>query len=323
MNDTSLQQWSTALEELRNTRQSLVLARVRTADAGFSPKDFFETAFDSLDQILAKWVRLQRESLKNEDVSKINEPMMNAEIEALIEFEIEAIRQDLALVQSQQVPWPKSSIDEFEAKFFSSLPTLRKKHELNPVSVVPTNGHSETKSAIEMTASAPNVKLRKTYDSGKSGSGGQGLFFSFVIGLLLGGGPAVYFWDLSNGLGKKQQQEIEKVKTEKKELQDQMILIQTTFYDLAIGKAKNLPELEREIKLVRDGFAIRRRDLDEEFSDKRESILRKVSIDQLDQVLSRLDDEKSKRLESLNAQENEVLSPLIKQQQTLKQLLEK
>ncbi len=314
MDDARFQAWSDNLAELRRSRQASWNGKMEKSHA-VPADDFLGTAKDSVDKILGKWLSFEQESLHADPPPDLPGALeaIRGELGSILEFELDAVKRDLDSLRAQMPSGPPLSA-EVEEKLDAAAAELRKKYELKIAALSsPGKNKPETKYAPE--------RKQMSY-SGASGSSRIGVFTMFLVGLLLGAGPGVYFWDLSKKADKKVSEDRSRLTVERKELEDKLTIVHDSFIQLATGKKKNLPELEREEKQIIASFAARRAETERAFSRRRAALLKKIPAGtRQDEALQDWAEDKEEELKRLKAKETAALDPVVRAKTALRELL--
>jgi recombinational DNA repair ATPase RecF len=100
------------------------------------------------------------------------------------------------------------------------------------------------------------------------------------------------------------------------------VVLQDIFSKLALGRIKNIPQLDDEIRRIQTQFEDARQNVERDYSKNREKVMRKTQAGtRLDELIAELDADKEKKLAGLRAREAQQLEPLEKQRQVLKDLV--
>jgi hypothetical protein len=146
----------------------------------------------------------------------------------------------------------------------------------------------------------------------------------FLVGLGLGTGLAFFFRETGKKSEQKLSAELDKLTNEKREIISEYTALQETYFQLARGKLLTLPEIERNMKPIRNDAGVKKRQAEIEYARARENLLRKIPAgDRLDRSLEKLSDDKKSRLREIDDQMNARLEPLLKQQQIHEELMQK
>ncbi len=331
MDDTLFQKWSDALSALRLSRQSSFSALQKEKGPDFSPADFVDVAKASLENALTKWWEYETGSGDKPDD-------LLSEMESVVDFEMEAIDRDFVSLENQ-VSWNAKTINEQMSRLrgfsnelkqmYESKIKLLKKTDTDLPSFAPVESSSSPQftplppapslepSPLQAQRQAPRAKR-----SGSSGGSGVALFLMFLLGLLIGTGPSIYFWDLSKKADATNEEKISQLTSEKRALEDNLGVFQQTFIGLANGKTKSIAQLEDAMRPIREEIAGRRRKIEKDFAEKRESLMKKVpSGDRLDRAIERLKEIREEDLAVLDAELKTRLEPYLKQLQVLRELM--
>lgn len=316
MDELTFHQWLDALAIHRQNRFDVVSSEQGKSSASFGPKDFYNIAVDSLDQIMDSWFEHEQKSWQKTPPENPAAELerIHLELESVVEFETEAIQRDMAEVRANSV-WDEPTRADAESQFFNYADEVRKKFMLKSNSL---GSGSPTRRVRE---AYPQGKLQVSY-SGTAGTSGVGILTMFLVGVLIGGGPAVFFWDASRKAERRFSEERGRLLQDQRTLQDNMALLQDTFSKLALGRIKNIPQLDDEIRRIRMQFEDARANVERDYAKSRERIMRKTPAGtRLDELIAQLDEDKEKKLAGLRAREAQQLEPLEKQRQVLKDLV--
>jgi hypothetical protein len=314
MDEILFQEWSEALAALRQKRSDDIAAR-QQVKIEFSPADFFEVAIHSLDEILDKW--LSFELVKSPDAKKPDVDQLRTELDGIFDFEVDAISRDMETVRNAS-KWDQGQIDEAVSKFEADTQELKKKYVLktsgNPPPATPA-ATSQRRTGFDPTPS------RVARGGGSGGGSGVSVISMFLVGLLLGAGPSVYFWDAAKKQDKAHQDERSKMISEQRALEDSMTMLHERFDQLATGKIPSIPQIDREIEKIRRSIGEKKKAVEAEYSRNRERLMKKTPAgDRLDAAIGSLDEQRNARLASLEAQEAQAVEPLERQKNMLQEL---
>lgn len=324
MDDPTFEKWSATLLELRQSRQDALKMQMDERGREYAAKDLFDHLMVSLDQIMSQWWEFERQSWDSNppaDLSLAGETL-KSELESVVEFEIEASEKDVESIRSQ-ASLAEPDIDKGRNDLLTFVTDLKKNYSDKIDSLLKETKKSAPPSTqIPANGSTTRVVPRKV--SRGSGGNGLGLLTMFMVGLVLGIGLALFF----RATGKKSEQKLieerEKLTAEKREIISEYTALQETYFQLARGKLLTLPELERQMKPIRDDAVSKRRQAEADFAKSRENLLKKIPAgDRLDRSLDRLAKEKEARLQEIESQMSARLEPYLKQQQIHEELMQK
>lgn len=342
MNDDLFQQWSDTLAEIRQARMGSLTNLQKEKSRNFSPKDFVDVAKVSLDDALSRWWSFEQESLKS-GASPEDQESLPSEMESVVDFELESIGRDLEPFQKQSSWKPKAVTEEMEhlESFAAQLKrTYQQKISLKSGGVTPSLSDFEPSlvpmtdpdplpelaplpSPVPVASVSPQPAVRPQRRSPSSGGSGVAMFLMFVVGLLIGSGPSIYFWDQLNKVGVSTQEQVTQIQSEKRALEDNVAVFKRNYSDLAQGKIKTIPQLEDMMQPIRAEIATRKRKIEKDYTEKREGLIRKIPAgDRLDRSIEKLKENRDGNLEALEAESKTRLEPYLKQMQLLKELIE-
>jgi hypothetical protein len=263
---------------------------------------------------------------------------------SVVDFEIDAILRDLDSFEGAAA-WDVSDVSKetdrlavfaeqlkqnYILKIRSTLGNARPTEELSslpPLEPPPTplGGFNPLPLSSPSPAPSRKVPAPRGHVSGGASSRGSGvaLFLMFLLGLFLGAGPSFYFWDLAQKSQTSVDDQISRLSSEKRALEDNLGIYQQNFSQLAAGKIKTIPQLEDAMAPIREDIAARRRKVEREFTSKRESLMKRTSAGDLqDRAIGVLERNRDESLGALNAEQKTRLEPYLKQMQVLKELTE-
>jgi hypothetical protein len=285
--------------------------------------EFLDKASINLDTILEKWVNIEQASWEAEPPEDPAEAIKGVrnETDSLIDLEIEAIQRDIEALQ-QDANWEEEIIKSADAVFQSTVSELRNKYQLKlgafagaqKKRIQPINPTSN----FDPAPPAPKA----SYSGGSGGGSNSGALFLFIVGLVLGSAPSVYFWDAGNRIEKKFITEKSKLETNQKLIEDGYALLRDVFGQMASGKIRNLVDTEDELRKLKSDSAARRKRLEQEFADDRERLMKKSSSgNKLDRALEDLEYRKVQTLGAAKDQDNAEIEKREKQIKMIKDLL--
>ncbi len=316
MDDASFQRWSDRLTELRDRRQKFIEQQLSEKADSFGPDVFFDAAIGSIENIMEEWFNFEQKSWEEQppaDPAAAVEASIS-EMESTVDFEADALNRDRESITSR-ITWLPDQVAAAEPSFNTFLDEIRKRYQLKVRGLVP--GVVDKKKKIK------EMPVVQASASGRSsGSSGVGLFVMFLVGLLFGGAPSLYFRDAVKKADLRFQEDRSKFLADQRALADSMTILHDSFEQLATGKTKNIPELDKDIGRIRASIAEKRLRYENEYQRERERILKKVPAgDRQDKALIELDQLKESRMTVLKAGETMALDPLVKQRDLLKDLL--
>lgn len=315
MDDAAFQRWSERLTELRKKRQTFIDGEIQQKADSFSPKEFYDAAMGSLENIMDAWFEFEEESWREQppaDPAAVVEAT-TGEMESILDFEVEALVRDKASIVSR-ITWDHRATEEGHDAFLKLVEDLRKRYQLK---VGGLSGGGKKKPAEK----APVLEI--TSISGRS-SGGSGvaLFAMFLVGLLFGGAPSIYFLDSAKKMERKFQEDRSRLLADQRALADSMTVLHDSFEQLARGKGRNIPELEKEISRIKAYYLEQRQKAQTEYQRDRDRAFKRIPAgDRQDKVIGDLDVSREERLALLKAKETAALEKLVQQRDLLKDLL--
>jgi hypothetical protein len=308
MDEILFQEWSETLTELR-TKRSDTIAKAQQEKVDFSPANFFDIASKSLDEILDQWMAFETRSLEGKTP---NVDEIRAELDGIFDFEVDAISRDMVTVRSGS-RWDQGDVEDALSRFEATTSELKKKYVLKTGNV----GSAAPKKRVIAEAMQPRV----TQGGGSGGGSSVSVISMFLVGLLLGAGPSVYFWDQAKKQDKSHQDERAKIVAEQRALEDSMTMLHERFDQLATGKIPSIPELDRSIEKIRRSISEKKKAVEADYNRERERLMKKTPAgDKLDAAIGRIEETKNLQLASLEAQEAQAVEPLEKQKNTLQEL---
>ncbi|MCG3205457.1 MAG: hypothetical protein KCHDKBKB_02178 [Elusimicrobia bacterium] len=312
MDDVSYQEWSDKLGALRKKRQAAFDELVQEKATSFTPAEFYEGGSASLEGIIEAWFEFEKKSWETtppENPRKELEATV-LEMQSIIDFEVEAIERDRTSVMSR-ITWDPAEISSAESAFRDFSEDLKKRFEIKLKEII--RGSEKKKTMGDLP----------TRSSGGSSTGNALAYFSmFFIGLLLGAGPSIYYMNSSKESHRKFQEERSQILGEQRALEDSMGILHEKFSQLALGKGKTIPELEKRISEIKVKSIEARRQIESEYQRDREKILRRTPAGNAqDKALGNLEDVKDSRLRSIVNREESDLAPLVTQLNILNELI--
>lgn len=315
MDDLSFERWSEDLAQLRRARQSAIEQELQEKAESFLPSIFFDLVKKSLDQLMEKWFEYEQQSWNTQIPSDPAQALetIRAEMESIVDFENESVSRDMASIQSR-ITWPPDALPQAEPPYRAFLDELRKKYQIKIKGLAGSSKRKNVEPVLQV--------VRSSGHSRSSSGSGVGFFLMFLVGLLLGGGPSIYFMDVSKKIDRKYQEERSKLLSDQRALADSMTLLKDSFDRLAQGKMKNMPDLERETLKLKNSYSQKIQEVEKNHLNEREKTLKKIPAgNRLDTALEQLEKGKEDQLEELKAEQAAVLEPLQKQQDKLKDLM--
>ena len=319
MDDRDLQEWTDQLQKLRTERREKFQSRLNNKEAEFRNEEFIELAYKSLNQIIEGWWTLEHEALKNTPPKNIGQEQarLKTELEALIEFELSAIETD-ADVAAENAHWNQDVVKSKFPRVIKNSEELKMAQLIRISSLA--NEFKKSTAQEEDPRRAGIAGGVGYYASGSRRGGGAKLFWGIVLGLLIGGGPAAYYWQAASKTGQDYEKRIKKILSEKKDLEDSISVFQQNYAALAEGKQKPIPELENIMAPIQKFYSEKRRRVERDFSDERVKLARKImSRDEFDKQVAQMEVRKKEVMDRLAAREKEDLAPYKKQIREIKE----
>ncbi len=324
MNEIELEKWSETLMDLRQERFTRAQTDMESKGSTYTPSEFFDQSTSNLDKILEKWVNLEQSDW---DANTPDDPAtaiqaIRSETDSLVDLEVEAILRD-GQVLKQDGNWENDAFVSGQAAFEGAVTELRNKYQLK---LGAFSGAQKKKSTpifpAPLTTSAPPQAPQMRYSGGSSGGSGSGILLMFVVGLVLGAAPSLYFWDANNKMENRFQAEKSRIEGLQKVIEDNYAMLREVFGQMAAGKMKSLSDMESELRKIKSESGARRKRMEQEFLEERERITKKLaSGNRLDQALEDLEYRKVQRLGAARDQENLDTEKLEKQIKIVKDLL--
>lgn len=314
MHESYLEKWTEALTELREVRREKVKSLFLAAGNSIKPEEFYPIAEESIAAILDKWMEMEQKSFENMTTGSLTNTLntLHTEMESVIEFELEAINRDMEEYQDQLM-WDESAAAGDKAKFHAAVEEIRKRCQVK-INALRDAGR---KRPAEAAASAPRAA-----SGGGSPASNSGTLLMFIVGLVLGLGPSIYFWDAAKKSEKKTEEERAKIRAEQKQIEDGLAVLQENFEGLATGKKKNIPQIDKDISAVRAKFQDEREDVESDFRRDKEKLLKRIPAGaKQDEGLQKLMEKKEEELEKLKGKEKTAIEPLLEEKEILKALV--
>lgn len=314
MNEGSLEKWTETLIQLRQARRDSIQEMVQKSGSAFKPADFYAASEESLIGILEKWMEVEQKTFENLTTASLNKTLNTAQAEmtSLIDFEMEAIDRDMESY-AETLQWDETTVNDARTKFEADLADIRKRYDIK------INAYKDTakKVSTETIAVPP-----PTAYGGHSSGGGSGVLMMFMVGLLLGAGPSVYFWDASKKAESKYLDERTRMRADQKRMEDGLAVLQENYENLAQGKIKNLPDIEKEIARLKSEFREERSEIEQDYRQDKERILKKTPAgDKQDKALERITDKREADLKTLEEKEKSAIEALERDREVLKALI--
>lgn len=317
MNDKTFQQWNEILTGIRKARLSSIEDQLLDKGNQFDTMTFFQMAKASLEEAIMKWWNLVQQewhAQKPQDPQGMYKEFIR-EMESVLDYELEAIAKDLAFVR-KRVAWQEKVVQKEQTDLYEFSSNLRKDYRIKLESL---GGSIMTKGPDKPE---PPKKRVVTRTVGSSSSGGTGGFFLFLLGLFLGGMASVSFWYVFDQKEKKRLIEMEEIRTEKRAMEDTLVLIQDTLKNLAYGKIRNIPQIQKDINRVKANAATRLNKVRRRFTSRRENLLKKSPPgDKLDRSLQVLETTMEKEISQIKAREAVQMKPYIKELKAFSDIL--
>ncbi len=318
MDDQSFERWSEKLTNLRKKRQRFIDENIENRADSFSPNEFYTVSMDSLNEVMDAWFEFEQQSWTakppSDPVAEIER--LRGEMESVLDFEVEAVDRDRSAVLVR-ISWDEATLKISEPAFQTFIDDLRNKFQLKVKGLANSGGPSTKKRALEQ----PLPQVSQAGGSSRGGNG-LGLFFMFLIGLLLGGGPSFVFHESAKKAERQFQEDRSKMLSEQHAVADSMVVLHDSFEQLATGKLDNIPELNRKIAQAQSSINQERDRIRKTHDRAREQIMKRVPAgNKQDAALEEADAKFAAQTEDLKKQEASVVNPLVKQRDLLKDLV--
>lgn len=314
MDEEAFLRWSDKLTDLRRKRQIYIDQQLREKADSFGPDAFYEAAKGSIENIMDAWFGFEQQSWKDfppSDAALAAEAAAK-EMDSTVDFEIDAIERDKNSI-TERVTWDPAAVAMAVPPFEAFTEEIRKRYQLKTRSLA---------GGVKKRNEAPLTPSNTGFTGHSSRSSSVGLFVMFLVGLLFGGAPSIYFMDIAKKSESGFQDERAKMIAEQRALEDGMTVLHDNFSQLAQGKASSIPQLEKEIGQVKASIVEQRQRAESEYQRERERALKKVPAgDKQDKALADAEEKRNERLAQLRSREEAALEPLIKQRDILKDLL--
>ena len=320
MDELTAQDWAEALLELREHRRVLIKTRKNDTSKPFTETDFFDLSIESLENVAVKWWEFEQKSIKAAHPDPaIQQPQSNSELRSVIEFETGAIEDDFRQIRAD-FPWDEDAIAKGRKELSRFAGDLVRSYSLKIDAALRAPGKSER--AVTAAPANKATPAARRSSGGSGGASGFSLLTMFVVGLILGGGPAVYFWDQARRTELRFNEDRAALVAENRKLKDNMSLLQEKLSQLAMDETRSIPELRRLVESIRADFAKRRRAAESDYNGKREYLMKRVPAgDRLDRSLEELQEDRRRRLADLDAQETARLDPHLQELDLLQRLV--
>lgn len=325
MNEIELEKWSETLMDLRQQRFDRAQKDMEEKGSSYTPSEFFEQAGSNLDKILEKWVNLEQadwdENTPDDPASTIQE--IRTETDSLVDLEVEAILRDAQFLK-QEGNWDNDVLGSSESAFQGVVSEIRNKYQLKLGAFAGAQKKKTPPPLVPapLTTSHQTSPSHMRYSGGSGGGSGSGILLMFLVGLVLGAAPSLYFWDTNTKMEKKFQAEKSRIEGLQRVIEDNYAMLRDVFGQMASGKIKSLADMEEDLRRVKSESTARRKRMEEEFLEDRERIMKKYSSgNKLDQALEDLEYQKIQRLGGAKEQEKLDTEKLEKQIKIVKDLL--
>lgn len=289
MDDAAFARWSQNLEILRLSRKDEIEQSLRERADAFKPPEFYQLAFRSIESIMERWFSIEQESPVSSTKSLQN---IRMEMDSIVDFEINAIEHDVAMITSR-ITWKPEELEESRKSFLTLADEVRKKYQIKLKSLSP----AEVKSPL---ASEP---LRPVQFSGSSARAGLGLtsILMLVVGLLIGGAVSLYFRDAEQKAETRFQEEKQKLLADQRALADNMALLHSSFADLVTGKSQSIPQLQAEMNRIQRAYDERADTINSDAADLRARLTKKLGAgDRLTRALDEVERDRKRRLKKVD-----------------------
>jgi len=304
---------------MRESRQEEINRRQQDKSQGFDPDKLFKLYGNQLGSLLSKWWDLEKVSWEESPPAdaKLGADNLKNELESLVELELEKIKSEIEEIKESEPSWKPESLDLAQKSFEKNVYELIANYSLKIDSLT-----GQTKKDIQITRSARG-KISAGGSRNSASAGGIWLLFMFILGLLLGAAPTVYYMDLARKNEEKINQSAAQYSVERKTFIGKLSVLQEAYGDLAYGRIKNIPQLENTIGPIRKEIAQRKEELEKEFIRKQANLIKKIPAgDRLDKSLQNLKETEQKQLAILKAEEENRTEPLLKEINKHKSILE-
>lgn len=321
MDDLALQNWSNMLMDLRQARLTSASKDLEGKGSGFSPADFFDHATNSVDQIVEKYLNEEQQFWDSNPPDDTNAALksLRSEIDSVVDFELEAVDRDLQGLRLH-ANWTNEAINEAQSTFQIAVNEIRNKYQIKINNLATTMKKKPPPSSLSSTSAPATPSMQMSYSS-SSGSGGS-VILMFLVGLVLGLGPSIYFWDVAKKTEKRFHSEKTKLLDTQRLIEDNLAILHDVFDQLANGKMKNLRGIEEQIREAKSRATERKRRSDREYVEERERLLKKTPAgDRLDRALEDLEYRKVQRDGDIREQERIDLEKFEKQRKMIRDLL--
>jgi hypothetical protein len=287
MDDSVFERWSQALEKLRRERRE-ELERVLTEKAdGFKPAEFYEGAVRSLETTMERWLAFEQEAPPTSTKAL---QTVRVEMESIVDFELDAIDRDVAMITSR-ITWYPDEMAEESKNFRALAEEIRKKYLIKLKNLSP----AEIKNPL------PSEPLRAVQFMGSSARAGSGLaaVLMFFVGLLLGGGMSIYYRDAQHKAEARFQDEKQKLLADERALSDGMALLHSSYADLVTGRSKPIPELQAEMARIQKMIDDKIAEVNAESAGQRAHLNKKLSGDRLERALAEVERDRKRRVKKI------------------------
>jgi len=320
VDDKHFQEWTEILGELRSSRLEEVGRRSADKAIPFNPENLFKIYATHFNVLLSKWWDLEKQSWENSPPAdlKLGVDTLKNELESLLDLELEKIQEEIDEVRETETSWHP---DEFESAK-KNFQKIAHDYVSNYSLKIEILGGKSKKDVAVGTVVRPKISGRPAGGS-SAGAGGIWLLFMFLIGILLGAAPTVYYWDLARKNEEKLDEELAKLSLEKKGVLSKLAVLQEAYRELAHGKTQNIPELQNTIGPIRRSFAKSREQLERDYVKKQTEFLKRIPAgDRQDKSLKALKEATNKERQALLAAEERQLEPLLNELRKHQQILE-
>jgi hypothetical protein len=322
MDDFTFEQWSGTLLELRQGRRDAIKIQIEERGQNYTTKELFDYLMVSLDQIMTQWWEHEKRSWESNPPADQALAIENlkSELESITDFEIGASNEDVEAMRGH-MPWTDDELEKGRNDIQTFAEDLKKNYVMKIDTLSGPKKSAQASSGFPMGGSAaPSPRVVRV----SGGSSSLGLLIMFLVGLGLGSAGALFFRESAKEAEQKLLDEREQLMKEKKEFITDLSSLQETYYQLAQGKLRTIPELDRLMKPIIEEGEAKKRSVEAEFAKTRENLLKKVPAgDRLDRSLEKLDEEKSIRLKAIQDGVQEKIEPYLKEKRLHEDLMKK
>lgn len=321
MDDKFFDQWSNALLDLRQVRQGTVKNKIQEKGSAYTAQDLFDYCMSNLDQILIRWWEFEKQSWETTPPgdSTLALDNLKAEVDTLIDFEIEAMNQEIAELSSH-MSWKQPDIEQGNKDLTTFASDLKKNYYIKIDGLqIPPEKKKMTAAANATMTSFPSKNVSK---SGGGGNSATSLMIMFFLGLGLGSVGTVYFRDRAIKAETRLEDERASLQIQQKSFLNNMTVLQEAYYQLAKGKLMSLPELDKAMEPINAAYAQKKKKVEEDFVKSKESLMKRIPAgDRLDQAIKKAEETKATQLRIVDEQRAAQLEPYMKQKKIHEELM--